>query len=301
MRCSRNSSAPLRRSAAWSAWPRPFAAAARAVSPSQRCRCLRRRCCPSRSGPFRAFRPDVMVRLRATTALDAVNQVAGYRADIGLILGTSGDARVETTLLCQSEIGCALPPRHPLAARRTLSFADIRGRYPDLAEPAATRWCALPRHAARRRGGPHSHRGIAIQRGVRPGARRSRYRGAGRLRSGGGKGAGPGDALAEAPHSASGNNSSLSYARAIAAGHGISRGPREGVRQLRFFNRLRRRPAQIAPVRLHSVTSVMCGCPLRVKVDELRRLESTGAVMCPASDAAGLATGPDELRGVECH
>ncbi|MGG5824030.1 LysR family transcriptional regulator [Falsiroseomonas sp. HW251] len=65
---------------------------------------------------FRAFRPEVMVRLRATTALDAVNQVADYRADIGLILGKSGDARVETTLLCQSEIGCALPPRHPLAA-----------------------------------------------------------------------------------------------------------------------------------------------------------------------------------------
>ena len=41
----------------------------------------------------------------------------------------------------------------------------------------------------------------------------------------------------------------------------------------------------------------MCGCPLRVKVDELRWVERTGAVMCPASDAAGLATGPDELRG----
>ncbi|KDM68287.1 hypothetical protein ACIDI_11c00150 [Acidiphilium sp. JA12-A1] len=46
-----------------------------------------------------------------------------------------------------------------------------------------------------------------------------------------------------------------------------------------------------------AIASVMCGCPLRVKVDELRWVERTGAVMCPASDAAGLAAGPDELRG----
>jgi hypothetical protein len=41
----------------------------------------------------------------------------------------------------------------------------------------------------------------------------------------------------------------------------------------------------------------MCGCPLRVKADLQRWHESTGAVMCAASDAAGLAAGPDELRG----
>jgi DNA-binding transcriptional LysR family regulator len=74
---------------------------------------------------FRATRPEVMVRLRATTALDAVNQVADHRADIGVILGTSSDARVEATLLCRSEVGCALPPGHPLAARRSLSLADL--------------------------------------------------------------------------------------------------------------------------------------------------------------------------------
>ena len=50
--------------------------------------------------------------------------------------------------------------------------------------------------------------------------------------------------------------------------------------------------------RLATITSVMCGCPLRVKVFERDGdTESTGAVMCPASDAAGMAAGPDELRG----
>ena len=54
----------------------------------------------------------------------------------------------------------------------------------------------------------------------------------------------------------------------------------------------------VTNARLHRmIASVMCGCPLRVKVDELRWVERTGAVMCPASDAAGLAAGPDELRG----
>ena len=46
------------------------------------------------------------------------------------------------------------------------------------------------------------------------------------------------------------------------------------------------------------IASVMCGCPLRVKVFELGGgTESTGAVMCPALIAAGMAAGPDELRG----
>ncbi len=76
---------------------------------------------------FRADRPDVMLRLRATTALEAVNQVADHRADLAVILGGTGDARVEATLLCSSEIGCALPPRHPLAAKRSLTLAALEG------------------------------------------------------------------------------------------------------------------------------------------------------------------------------
>lgn len=46
------------------------------------------------------------------------------------------------------------------------------------------------------------------------------------------------------------------------------------------------------------VTSVMCGRPLRVKVfGRDSGTESTGAVMRPASNAVGMATGPNELRG----
>ncbi|NGM19874.1 LysR family transcriptional regulator [Roseomonas stagni] len=76
---------------------------------------------------FRDGRPEVMVRLRATTALEAVNQVAEHRAEIGVILGHSGDPRVEATALARSEIGCALPPRHRLAAKRRLSLVELAG------------------------------------------------------------------------------------------------------------------------------------------------------------------------------
>jgi DNA-binding transcriptional LysR family regulator len=74
---------------------------------------------------FRAARPDVLVRLHAMSALDVVNQVADHRADLGVILGGSGDARVEAHLLCTSGIGCALPRHHALAARRSLSLAEL--------------------------------------------------------------------------------------------------------------------------------------------------------------------------------
>lgn len=74
---------------------------------------------------FRAARPEVLVRLRAMSALEVVNQVADHQADLGVILGSSADARVETRLLCRSEIGCALPAGHVLAAKRSLSLHDL--------------------------------------------------------------------------------------------------------------------------------------------------------------------------------
>jgi DNA-binding transcriptional LysR family regulator len=74
---------------------------------------------------FRASRAEVLVRLRAVTALEAVNQVADQRADLAVILGGSADPRVEARLLCMSEIGCVLPPGHPLARRHSLSLAAL--------------------------------------------------------------------------------------------------------------------------------------------------------------------------------
>lgn len=74
---------------------------------------------------FRASHLDVSVRLRAMSALEVVNQVADHRADLGVILGGSGDGRIETRQLRVSGIGCALRRDHPLAARRQLTLADL--------------------------------------------------------------------------------------------------------------------------------------------------------------------------------
>jgi DNA-binding transcriptional LysR family regulator len=74
---------------------------------------------------FRAARPEVFVRLRAMSALEVVNRVADHGADLGVILGGSGDARVESVPLATSEIGVALPPGHALAARRRVGLAEL--------------------------------------------------------------------------------------------------------------------------------------------------------------------------------
>ena len=59
-----------------------------------------------------------------------------------------------------------------------------------------------------------------------------------------------------------------------------------------------REPFALVHGEFPKVASVMCGCPQRVKVfGQGGGTESTGAVMCPASNATGMAAGPDELRG----
>jgi DNA-binding transcriptional LysR family regulator len=78
---------------------------------------------------FRARHPGILVSLRACTALEAAHLVADHRADLALILGHSADLRVETERLGASTIGCALPPRHPLARRRRLSLADLADQH----------------------------------------------------------------------------------------------------------------------------------------------------------------------------
>ncbi len=74
---------------------------------------------------FRAGRPDVLVSLRAVTAIEAVKLVADHRADLALILGSTADARIAARNLFASEIGCALPAGHALAAKRTLRLTDL--------------------------------------------------------------------------------------------------------------------------------------------------------------------------------
>ncbi|MBB5696598.1 LysR substrate-binding domain-containing protein [Muricoccus pecuniae] len=74
---------------------------------------------------FRAARPEVLVRLRALSAIESVNQVANHQADLGVILGSTADPRIEVRQLHRSEIGCALPAKHPFASRPFLALQDL--------------------------------------------------------------------------------------------------------------------------------------------------------------------------------
>ena len=76
---------------------------------------------------FRAGRPDVSVVLQHLNALEVIARVAQGRANLGLAIGPVGNKGIETTTLCEAELGCVLPPGHPLTAKRELRAADFEG------------------------------------------------------------------------------------------------------------------------------------------------------------------------------
>ena len=76
---------------------------------------------------FREVHPQVSVSLRAETATDVIRLVVDHRVDLGLVMGPVGDSRVLVRDLQRAELGCVLPPGHPLAARKVLTAADLAG------------------------------------------------------------------------------------------------------------------------------------------------------------------------------
>jgi len=76
---------------------------------------------------FREMHPLVSVSLRAGTASEVIRLVVDHRVDLGLVMGPVGDSRVLVRDLQQAELGCVLPPGHPLAAKDGLTAADLAG------------------------------------------------------------------------------------------------------------------------------------------------------------------------------
>jgi DNA-binding transcriptional LysR family regulator len=74
---------------------------------------------------FREAHPQVSVSLRAGTATEVIRLVVDHRVDLGLVMGPVGDTRVQVRDLQQAELGCVLPPHHPLLARSSLTAADL--------------------------------------------------------------------------------------------------------------------------------------------------------------------------------
>ena len=74
---------------------------------------------------FRATRPDVVISLQATSALQVANLVADHQVDVGLIIDSMSVPGISVSDLCVTEFGCVLPTTHALAKKRTLKPADL--------------------------------------------------------------------------------------------------------------------------------------------------------------------------------
>jgi DNA-binding transcriptional LysR family regulator len=82
------------------------------------------------------FRPDfpaVTYSVIANAPGDIATEVAAGRADIGLTFVAAPPPGAQFTTTIAAPIGVIMPARHPLARRRTISFAEAR-KYPSLTQ-----------------------------------------------------------------------------------------------------------------------------------------------------------------------
>lgn len=82
---------------------------------------------PAAIRAFREERPEVTINMRIVTMLEAAALVADHRADIGMVIGHIGDARLSVRDLSVLSLGCVLPHAHRLCARKALTPADLAG------------------------------------------------------------------------------------------------------------------------------------------------------------------------------
>ncbi|MFL9823634.1 LysR substrate-binding domain-containing protein [Rhodoplanes sp. SY1] len=76
---------------------------------------------------FRAARPDAVVTLEATRALEVATRVADHRADLGFIIDTITVPGVSVSDLCATAFGAVMPAGHPLAQQPAVTPADLVG------------------------------------------------------------------------------------------------------------------------------------------------------------------------------
>ncbi|WP_296522830.1 LysR substrate-binding domain-containing protein [Rhodoplanes sp.] len=80
---------------------------------------------PAAIARFRAPRPDVVITLQATSALQVATLVADHQADLGFIIDSMSVPGVSVGDLCATAFGCVMPRAHRLAAKPRLRPADL--------------------------------------------------------------------------------------------------------------------------------------------------------------------------------
>ena len=76
---------------------------------------------------FARERPEIRIEVTSLPFHMVVESVANSQADLGLIHDPSDNLYVDGDDLCQAEVVCLMPRKHPLARRRTLAPADLHG------------------------------------------------------------------------------------------------------------------------------------------------------------------------------
>lgn len=82
---------------------------------------------PAVVGKFLAAYPMVKIGLKVLTPAQTVQRVANGEADLGLAFGPVDPDAVDVHMLRQVPLICAVPRRHRLATKSTLTVADLRG------------------------------------------------------------------------------------------------------------------------------------------------------------------------------
>jgi DNA-binding transcriptional LysR family regulator len=100
---------------------------------------------------LRRERPGVQVEVLALSSNAVIEHVAGRRADLGFMYDPTDNPHVESRDICEAEVVCAVPRRHPLARRDLITAADL-AEVPLIAYRADTRIGGALRRALRATG-----------------------------------------------------------------------------------------------------------------------------------------------------
>jgi DNA-binding transcriptional LysR family regulator len=78
-------------------------------------------------GRFRDTRPKVTIELRAHTARQVIEAVGRQEVDLGFVHGPVDVPHIAGNYICETQIVCLMPKRHPLTRRKMVSPHDLAG------------------------------------------------------------------------------------------------------------------------------------------------------------------------------
>jgi DNA-binding transcriptional LysR family regulator len=80
---------------------------------------------PAALARLRRMHPTVAVTVRSGTALEIIDMAVDHRIDLGIIIGSPRDKRVEMHTLSALSLFCIMRPDHPLATREHLTLEHV--------------------------------------------------------------------------------------------------------------------------------------------------------------------------------